>query len=160
MKMNLFAKPWFWVFILGIITAIAAIIIYSFEKNNEWWVWLILVIGLVVAIGSAIWGTVVSDEHMGDPFYTYTPVPNGVSVPVGIGAPVHTEGLKVSENLLRQGVPHPTPSPPIPIPTSLSTASAMPSSAIPSSTSLIPSSTISSSSPPVIIRGFHRIEGQ
>lgn len=56
--MSFFTSAWFWLAVIGIILVIVAIVLYTTRKPVEWWVWAILIAGVILAVLAVIIGVV------------------------------------------------------------------------------------------------------
>lgn len=62
--MGFFSGGWIFITILGTLIAAASILIYTIKKPVEWWVWGLLIGGLIVAIIGLLIGVVQYEEEV------------------------------------------------------------------------------------------------
>lgn len=92
-----YQSGWFWMLIIGIIFIIAGVIVYFVYATTSWYVWILLVLGLIMVIIGAIWGYYISSTcAAAKKVKTVTSVPavttvkttqGATSVPVEINIP-------------------------------------------------------------------------
>lgn len=59
MTRDVLGSVWFWVFLVGILLTIAALLSYVWHRENSGWLWLILSLGIIgIGLGllMAVWG--------------------------------------------------------------------------------------------------------
>lgn len=66
---NIFSKWWFWLIIIGVILAIAAVISFVSRRKSEWWIWTLLVLGVIIASAGVLVGTAFTDKTLEDMKY-------------------------------------------------------------------------------------------
>jgi len=82
-----YQTAWFWIVIIGIILIIIGVVVYALYRTAYWYVWALLIVGILMVIGGAIYGGFSSKPTTAVVQKQVVSTPTA-SVPVVVNSPV------------------------------------------------------------------------